>query len=100
MPPRPLWTWSATGSVAGADPRWVWDEEADPLVTSLIERGDVPRVNELPRCCSGPGLSRSASRIPLTEPPGLRASSGYAPPVADPIGSPVAAARSAAPAAS
>lgn len=45
------WTWSPTGSVAGAgvgaDPRWVWDEEADPLVASLIDRGDVPRVNQL-----------------------------------------------------
>lgn len=48
-----LWTWSATGSVAGTgagtDPRYVWDEEADPLVASLIERGDVPMVNELLR---------------------------------------------------
>jgi hypothetical protein len=48
-----LWTWSAKGSVAGAgagtDPRWVWDEEADPLVASLLDRGDVTRVNELLR---------------------------------------------------
>ncbi|GAA3441363.1 oxygenase MpaB family protein [Planomonospora venezuelensis] len=48
-----VWTWSPSGSVAGAgagaDPRWVWDEEADPLVASLIDRGDVPRVNELLR---------------------------------------------------
>ncbi|MBL7498251.1 DUF2236 domain-containing protein [Frankia sp. CNm7] len=47
------WTWSAAGSVAGAgagtDPRWVWDPEADPLVASLLDRGDVPRVNELLR---------------------------------------------------
>jgi hypothetical protein len=47
------WTWSAKGSVAGAgagaDPRWVWDPEADPLVASLLDRGDVPRVNELLR---------------------------------------------------
>jgi hypothetical protein len=47
------WTWSPTGSVAGAgaglDPRWVWDDEADPLVASLLDRGDVPRVNELLR---------------------------------------------------
>ncbi|WP_216216782.1 oxygenase MpaB family protein [Amycolatopsis aidingensis] len=50
---RPLWTWSPRGSVAGAgtgaDPRWVWDAEADPLVASLLDRGDVPRVNELLR---------------------------------------------------
>ncbi|MBK1787400.1 oxygenase MpaB family protein [Prauserella cavernicola] len=50
---RSLWTWSPQGSVAGtgagADPRWVWDEEADPLVASLLDRGDVPRVNALLR---------------------------------------------------
>jgi hypothetical protein len=45
------WTWSPKGSVAGAgdgaDPRWVWDEVADPLVASLLDRGDVPKVNTL-----------------------------------------------------
>ncbi|WAL68532.1 oxygenase MpaB family protein [Amycolatopsis cynarae] len=45
-----LWTWSSQGSVAGtgdgADPRWVWDPEADPLLASIIDRGDVPKVNE------------------------------------------------------
>ncbi|WP_327351630.1 oxygenase MpaB family protein [Streptomyces sp. NBC_01304] len=54
MPAQALpWTWSPEGSVAGAgageDPRWVWDAEADPLVASLLERGEVPRVNELLR---------------------------------------------------
>ncbi len=47
------WTWAASGSVAGSgvglDPRTVWDAEADPLVASLLDRGDVPRVNELLR---------------------------------------------------
>ncbi|NRQ37923.1 DUF2236 domain-containing protein [Nonomuraea sp. NN258] len=51
--PAQAWTWSAAGSVAGAgaglDPRWVWDEEADPLVASILDRGDVTRVNELLR---------------------------------------------------
>ncbi|KAB2352359.1 oxygenase MpaB family protein [Actinomadura rudentiformis] len=51
--PAQAWTWSPTGSVAGAgvgaDPRWVWDAEADPLVASLLDRGDVPKVNELLR---------------------------------------------------
>ncbi|GAA3207542.1 oxygenase MpaB family protein [Actinocorallia longicatena] len=46
-----LWTWSPAGSVvgagAGADPRWVWDAEADPLVASLIDSGAVPQVNKL-----------------------------------------------------
>ncbi|MGW0434520.1 oxygenase MpaB family protein [Micromonospora sp. NPDC003197] len=48
-----VWTWSPSGSVAGTgagvDPRWVWDEEADPLVASLLDRGDVPLVNRLLR---------------------------------------------------
>ncbi|MET9594314.1 oxygenase MpaB family protein [Streptomyces sp. NPDC006516] len=48
---RSLWTWSPTGSVAGAgagvDPEWVWDEEADPVLAAVIDRGDVPRVNTL-----------------------------------------------------
>lgn len=45
------WTWSSSGSVAGGaavtDPRWVWDEEADPVVAGLFERGEVPLVNQL-----------------------------------------------------
>lgn len=45
------WTWSPSGSVAGrgtgADPHWVWDEQADRLLASLFERGEIPRVNEL-----------------------------------------------------
>lgn len=45
------WTWSPRGSVAGTgagvDPRWVWDEEADPLLASLLDRGAVPEVNRL-----------------------------------------------------
>ncbi|MEU0557507.1 oxygenase MpaB family protein [Dactylosporangium sp. NPDC006015] len=49
----PAWSWSPAGSVAGAgpgaDPRWVWDDEADPLVASLLDRGDVPQVNALLR---------------------------------------------------
>lgn len=46
---RSPWTWSPGGSVAGrgtgADPGRVGDEEADRLVASVIDRGDVPRVN-------------------------------------------------------
>ncbi|MEU0791227.1 oxygenase MpaB family protein [Amycolatopsis sp. NPDC005961] len=48
-----LWTWPAEASVArtgaGADPRWVWDPEADALLASVIDRGDVPVVNALLR---------------------------------------------------
>ncbi|MFB4315039.1 oxygenase MpaB family protein [Actinomadura sp. 21ATH] len=44
-----LWTWSPEGSIAGAgagaDPRGVWDPEADQLVASLLDRGAVPDVN-------------------------------------------------------
>ncbi|QNP66585.1 oxygenase MpaB family protein [Streptomyces genisteinicus] len=47
---RALWTWAPSGSVAGRgaglDPEYVWDEEADPVLAAVIERGDVPRVNE------------------------------------------------------
>ncbi|MFE7723516.1 oxygenase MpaB family protein [Nocardia rhizosphaerihabitans] len=47
------WTWSPEGSVAGsgsgADPMTVWDPEADDLVAGLIDRGEVPQVNELLR---------------------------------------------------
>ncbi|WP_280339263.1 oxygenase MpaB family protein [Nocardia neocaledoniensis] len=47
------WSWSPHDSVAGAgagaDPMTVWDPEADGVVAGLIERGEVPRVNELLR---------------------------------------------------
>ncbi|UQS24656.1 DUF2236 domain-containing protein [Amycolatopsis thermalba] len=46
-----VWTWAPSGSVAGtgagADPRWVWDTEADALLASLMQRGVIPQVNEL-----------------------------------------------------
>ncbi|MFE5393632.1 oxygenase MpaB family protein [Streptomyces sp. NPDC056568] len=46
---RALWTWAPSGSVAGkgagVDPEWVWDEEADPVLAAVIDRGDVPKVN-------------------------------------------------------
>ncbi|MET9518346.1 oxygenase MpaB family protein [Streptomyces sp. NPDC002994] len=47
------WTWASGGSVAGAgtgsDPNGVWDDEADRVLSAVIERGDVPKVNELLR---------------------------------------------------
>ncbi|MDT0398264.1 MULTISPECIES: oxygenase MpaB family protein [Streptomyces] len=47
---RSLWTWSPSGSVAGkgagVDPDWVWDEEADPVLAAVIERGDTAKANE------------------------------------------------------
>ncbi|ALG08537.1 oxygenase MpaB family protein [Kibdelosporangium phytohabitans] len=67
----PAWAWSASGSVAGsgagADPRWVWDEEADPLVASLLERGDVPKVNKLLRT-----WTRNGQALPDGLPPDVR----------------------------
>ncbi|HLS75783.1 MAG TPA: oxygenase MpaB family protein [Nocardia sp.] len=44
------WTWSPQGSVAGEgaglDPMNVWDPEADEVVAAVVQRGDVPEVNE------------------------------------------------------
>ena len=49
--PAQAWSWAPAGSVAGtgtgADPHAVWDDEADPVVARLFERGEVDRVNEL-----------------------------------------------------
>jgi endo-cleaving rubber dioxygenase len=46
---RSLWTWSpkdsVAGSGAGADPEWVWDDEADPVLAQVIDRGDTAAVN-------------------------------------------------------
>ncbi|MGW1138407.1 oxygenase MpaB family protein [Streptomyces zhihengii] len=47
---RALWTWAPSGSVAGKgaglDPEWVWDEQADPVLAAVIERGQVAQVNQ------------------------------------------------------
>ncbi|QFG23776.1 oxygenase MpaB family protein [Actinomadura sp. WMMB 499] len=44
-----LWTWSPKGSVAGAgagaDPKGVWDDEADQIVAEVIRGGHVDAVN-------------------------------------------------------
>ncbi|ONI75193.1 Latex clearing protein [Actinosynnema sp. ALI-1.44] len=52
---------------AGADPKWVWDEEADPLVASLLDRGDVPKVNKLLKT-----WTRNDQPLPDGLPPDLR----------------------------
>ncbi|MEU8238862.1 oxygenase MpaB family protein [Actinoplanes missouriensis] len=45
------WTWSPTGSIAGsgsgADPRTIFDAEADPVSAQLLDSGAVPEVNRL-----------------------------------------------------
>ncbi|MEV0714954.1 oxygenase MpaB family protein [Asanoa sp. NPDC050611] len=75
--PARAWTWSPSGSVAGAgagaDPRWVWDPEADPLVASLIDRGAVPGVNQLLRT-----WTRNAQPLPAGLPADLRDFMEYA----------------------
>ncbi len=38
-------TASATGTVEGADPWWVWDDEVDRLLVSLLDNGRIPAVN-------------------------------------------------------
>lgn len=49
----PAWAWSASQSVAGLGgqvPPWlVWDEQADPIVAGVIERGQAAAVNALLR---------------------------------------------------
>ena len=42
------WTWPSSKSIAGygsANPDWTWDDDTDPLVASLYERGLVEDVN-------------------------------------------------------
>lgn len=43
------WAWSPTGSIAGTgagtDPEYVWDDEVDQLVASLLANGQVPAAN-------------------------------------------------------
>lgn len=45
-----LWTWSPKGSVAGAgkgaDPKGVWDDEADQIVADVIDSGHTADVNK------------------------------------------------------
>ena len=49
----PAWSWAPSGSLAGTgtgtDPRWVWDDVADPVVADLFARGQVADVNRLLR---------------------------------------------------
>ena len=51
--------WSRPGEGSGADPRFRYDPEADELVAGLIDRGEVPRVNQILR-----GWTRNAQPIP------------------------------------
>ena len=47
----PRWSWAGAQSVAGLGgqtPPWlVWDDEADPIIAAVIDRGQTPAVNAL-----------------------------------------------------
>lgn len=68
---KTLWTWKPSGSVAGIGtgvaPHWVWDEETDPLVASLLDRGGVPQVNQLLR-----GWTTNSQALPAGLPADVR----------------------------
>lgn len=65
------WRWSPAGSIPGsgssADPRGVWDNDADPVVRNLFERGEVAHVNNLLR-----GWKKNADPLPEGLPTELR----------------------------
>jgi endo-cleaving rubber dioxygenase len=60
----PSWSWAGTQSVAGlggTTPPWqVWDDEADPVIAAVIERGEVAAVNALLRDWTHNGQSLPA----------------------------------------
>jgi endo-cleaving rubber dioxygenase len=58
----------ATPAQAVPDPHWVWDEEADPLVASILDRGQVAEVNRLLRT-----WTRNGQPLPAGLPEDLRA---------------------------
>ncbi len=53
---------------SGSDPRWIWDPEADPVVASILDRGQVPEVNRLLRT-----WTRNDQPLPAGLPADLRA---------------------------
>ncbi|MFC6149268.1 MULTISPECIES: oxygenase MpaB family protein [Mumia] len=48
--PSAAWSWSPSGSIAGAgtgvDPQWVWDDEIDQIMASALDNGQVPAIND------------------------------------------------------
>lgn len=48
--PGAAWSWSPARSMAragtGVDPLWVWDDEIDAIMASVIDAGQVPAVND------------------------------------------------------
>lgn len=64
------WRWSPSGSVVGsgtgADPKTVWDDEADPIVAALFERGEVAQANQALR-----SWTKNGQPLPAGLPPDL-----------------------------
>lgn len=69
--PSTPWTWSPAGSVpgigSGADPKYAWDVEADPVVAGMLDRGEVQKVNELLK-----HWTKNSQPLPPGLPPELR----------------------------
>ena len=67
----PSWSWAGAQSVAGiggSTPPWqVWDDEADPIIAAIIERGEVAAVNALLR-----GWTSNGQPVPAGLPSDLR----------------------------
>ncbi|GAC67155.1 hypothetical protein GS4_05_03690 [Gordonia soli NBRC 108243] len=65
------WTWSPANSVpgygTGADPHKVWDPDADRVISALLDRGEVPRVNKILR-----GWRQNGQPLPAGLPAELR----------------------------
>ena len=59
----PRWSWAQSQSMAGLGgeiaPWLVWDDEADPIVAAVIDRGEVPAVNALLR-----GWTKNSDALP------------------------------------
>ena len=48
--PKAAWSWSPAGSVlgtgSGVDPQWVWDDDLDRIMASVISSGQTAAVND------------------------------------------------------
>ncbi|MFD1826487.1 oxygenase MpaB family protein [Mumia zhuanghuii] len=70
--PSAAWSWSPAASIAGTgagvDPQWVWDDDIDRIMASVIDNGQVPAVNN----AIGPWVNNNHP-IPSGLPPELAA---------------------------
>ncbi|GAB7039240.1 MULTISPECIES: oxygenase MpaB family protein [Catenuloplanes] len=70
--PSTAWAWSSAGSITGTDavddPWGVWDDATDPLVASLLTRGEIPAVN-----AAMESWVRNGDPLPAAFPPDLTA---------------------------